>query len=232
MRQIFVDSRDRVSGTTTDFVIQLPQTLNLEGGRHRGRVDNLRIPVVVPTIQAGVNDTLQVLIGAQTYTVTLPQSNYDGPGLAAALASRLLSTAPGSWTVAYDTRNIAMSISCTNPFTIVGGTYAAQLLSRPYTQTSNSYAFTYVSVQGIDVMYLSSPDFATMDAVGPQGSHDVLLAANVTSPFGSVLETNMPWDTWFNIPGLTKQQLSFQLRNRSYGLLSIVPNISFVLTID
>ena len=75
MRQIFVDSRDRVSGTTTDFVIQLPQTLNLEGGRHRGRVDNLRIPVVVPTIQAGVNDTLQVLIGATTYTVTLPQSN-------------------------------------------------------------------------------------------------------------------------------------------------------------
>ena len=116
MRQIFVDSRDRVSGTTTDFVIQLPQTLNLEGGRHRGRVDNLRIPVVVPTIQAGVNDTLQVLIGATTYTVTLPHSNYDGPGLAAALASRLLSTAPGSWTVVYDTGNIAMSISCTNPF--------------------------------------------------------------------------------------------------------------------
>ena len=89
-----------------------------------------------------------------------------------------------------------MSISCTNPCKIVGGTYAAQLLSRPYTQTSNSYAFSYVSVQGIDVMYLSSPDFATLDTVGPQRSHDVLPAANVTTPFGSVLETNMPWDTW------------------------------------
>ena len=232
MKQIFVDSRDRVSGTTTDFTIQLPQTLNLEGGRHRGRIDNLRVPVVIPTIQAGVNDTLQVRIGVQTYTVTIPQANYDGPGLAAILSSLLLSDAPESWTVTYDTANIAMSISCTNPFTIVGGTYAAQLLSRPYTQTSNSYAFSYVSVQGIDVMYLSSPDFATLDTVGPQGSHDVLLAANVTTPFGSVLETNMPWDTWFNIPGLTKQQLSFQLRNRSYGLLSIVPNISFALTID
>ena len=232
MRQIFVDSRDRVSGTTTDFAIQLPQTLNLAGGRHRGRVDNLRIPVVVPTIQAGVNDTLQVLIGATTYTVTLPQANYDGTGLAAALASRLLSAAPGSWTVVYDNGNIAMSISCTNPFTIVGGTYAAQLLSRPYTQTSTSYAFTYVSVQGIDVMHLSSPDFSTMDTVGPQVSHDVLLAANVTTPYGSVLEANMPWDTWFDIPAMTKQQLHFQLRNRSYGLLSIVPNISFVLTID
>ena len=40
MRQIFVDSRDRVSGTSTDFVIQLPQTLNIES-RTRGRIDNL-----------------------------------------------------------------------------------------------------------------------------------------------------------------------------------------------
>ena len=132
MKQIFVDSRDRVSGTTTDFTIQLPQTLTLEGARHRGRIDNLRIPLVVPTIQAGVNDTLQVHIGAQTYTVTIPQANYDGPGLAAILASIRLSTAPGSWTVTYDTANIAMTISCTNPFTIVGGTYGTQLLSRPY----------------------------------------------------------------------------------------------------
>ena len=232
MRQIFVDSRDRVSGTTTDFVIQLPQTLNLEGGRHRGRVDNLRIPVVVPTIQEGVNDTLQVLIGATTYTVTLPQANYDGPGLAAALASRLLSTAPGSWTVTYDTANIAMSISCTNPFTIVGGTYTAQLLSRPYTQTSTSYACTYVSVQGIDVMYLCAQQFATMGTFGPQGSHDTLMNAVVTTPFGSVVNVDMPAYTWFDIPALTTQQLSFQLRNRSYQLLSIVPNISFVLTID
>ena len=90
MKQIFVDSRDRVSGTTTDFTIQLPQTLTLEGGRHRGRIDNLRISLVIPTIHAGVNDTLQVRIGAQTYTVTIPQANYDGPGLAAILSSLLL----------------------------------------------------------------------------------------------------------------------------------------------
>ena len=125
-----------------------------------------------------------------------------------------------------------MRISCTNPFTIVGGTYGAQLLSRAYTQTSNSYSFSYVSVQGIDMMYLSSPQFATLDTVGPQGSNDTLMAAVVTSPYGSVLSADMPWDTWFDIPSMTTQQLSFQLRNRSYSVLSLVPNISFVLTID
>jgi len=35
------------------------------------------------------------------------------------------------------------------------------------------------------------------------------------------------------VPGNTcKQQLSFQLRDRNYNLLNIVPNISFLLTID
>ena len=56
--------------------------------------------------------------------------------------------------------------------------------------------------------------------------------AVVTTPFGSVLQADMSINTWFDIPGLTTQQLSFQLRNRSYGVLSIVPNISLVLTID
>ena len=74
MRQIFVDSRDRVSGDTTNFCIQLPQTLSLGPG-HRGRVDSLRVPLVVPTIQKGVNDTLQVRLGATTYTITIPQAN-------------------------------------------------------------------------------------------------------------------------------------------------------------
>jgi len=43
---------------------------------------------------------------------------------------------------------------------------------------------------------------------------------------------SMPWDSWFTVPAMTTQQLSFQLRDRDYNLLSIVPNISFVLLID
>ena len=231
MRQIFVDSRDRVSGTTTDFTIQLPETLSLGSG-HRGRIDFLRIPVVIPTIRTGINDTIVVLIGSTTYGIAIPQANYDSNGLASAIQSRLAATAPGSWTVVYDSSNIAMSITCSNPYTITGGTYAAQLMNHPYTQTSNSYAFSYVSVQGMDVMYLSSPNFANLNTVGPGGSHDTLMCAVVTCPFGGVLDASMESMVMFDIPAMTTQQLSFQLRDRSYRLLTIVPNISFVLTID
>lgn len=78
------------------------------------------------------------------------------------LVGLLGSAAPGAWSVVYDSSNIAMSISCSNNFTIVGGTYAAQLMSRPYTSTANSYNFTYVSMQGIDMLYLCSPNFSAL----------------------------------------------------------------------
>jgi len=34
------------------------------------------------------------------------------------------------------------------------------------------------------------------------------------------------------VPMMTTQQLDFQLRDRHYNVISIVPNISFVLLID
>ena len=78
MRQIFIDSRDRVSGTTADFTIQLPETLTLSSGR-RARVDSLRIPLVIPTIH-DTNNTIQLLIGVTSYTISIPTAQYDGVG--------------------------------------------------------------------------------------------------------------------------------------------------------
>ena len=230
MRQIFVDSRDRVSGTSTDFAIQLPETLTLEPG-HRARVDQLRIPLVVPTIDA-TNNTIQVLLGATTYTISIPTANYDGPGLAAVIQGLLNATAPGAWSVAYYPNNIAMTISCSNNFTITGGTYAADLMAHPYTSTANSYSFTYVNMLGIDVMYLSSSQFTTLDTIGPNNAHDTLMTAIVTSAYGSIFVGDMPYSTWFEVPAMTTQHLDFQLRDRYYDVLRIVPNISFVLSID
>ena len=231
MRQLFIDSRDRVSGTSTDFTIQLPETLVVEGNR-RARIDNLRIPLVGPTIRSGVNDTIVVSISGTSYTAYIRQANYDGQSLAAAVQTALGQSAPASWQCVYDPANIAMTITGSVNFSIVGGTYAQQLMSHPYTNTANSYSFTYVNVLGIDIMYLSSSKFMNLDTIGPQGSHDTLMCAVVTQPFGSVLDVGMPTDAWFDLPAMTTQQLDFQLRDRSYNILSIVPNISFVLLID
>ena len=219
-----------MSGTSCDFRIQLPETLVLEPG-HRARIDNLKVPQVFPTIQAGVNDTIIVQHTEAPYTATIAKGNYTGAQLAAAIQTAL--SPHGTWSCTYDTANISMMLTClSSDFTIVGGTYAAQVMSRPYTHTSNQYVFSYVSVLGLDILYLSSSKFSNLDCVGPQGSHDTLMCGVVSQDYGSVMDFNMPTDAWFDIPGITTAELDFQLRDRSYNILSIVPNISFVLLID
>ena len=187
----------------------------------------------VPTVQSGLNDTIEILMGVTSYTITIPQANYDGAGLASKIQTLLIAAIPGSWTVTYDVSNISMSITCSNNFTITGGTYAAQLLSRPYTKTPNSYKFSYVPVQGVDVMYLCSNTLSPgSSSIGPQGAHDTLMSVVVTCGYGSVIDASMSTSVFFDIPALTTQTLSFTLRDRNYNVLNIVPNISFTLSID
>ena len=230
MRQIFVDSRDRITGTSSDFTIQLPSTLVLEG-RHQARIDDLRIPMTIPTISS-TNNTIQALMGSTPYTVTIPTSQYTGDSLAAAIQTVLTAAIPGSWSCVYYANLISMSISCSNPFTFTGGSFMSQLLSRPYTSSINSYNFSYVPVAGADILYLASSNFTNLDTVGPNGSHDTLCNIAVTCGFGSVQSYSMSNEVWFDCPSLCTQQLSFQLRDRSYNILTQLPNISFVLTID
>ena len=158
MRQIFIDSRDRVSGTTADFTIKLPETLTLPSGR-RARVDNLRIPLTIPTIH-DTNNTIQLQIGVTSYTISIPTGQYDGVGLASAIQGRLTATAPGAWTVVYDSANISMSILLEPIHDNGRELRRLDNESHPYTQTSSSYKFSYVSVFGIDMFYLSSQTFA------------------------------------------------------------------------
>ena len=81
-------------------------------------------------------------------------------------------------------------------------------------------------------MYLASPQFSTLDTFGPGGAHDTLMAVDVNLPYGSVLVAAMGTDQWFDVPQMTTQTLSFSLRDRSYNVMSQVPNSSFVLLID
>ena len=184
MRQLFIDSRDRISGTSSDFTIQLPSTLVLEGGQHQGRIDDLRIPVTVPTINAS-NNTITLRMGSSDYTVTIPIGQYDGPGLATAIYNALQGAVPGAWGASYNTALISMSIGCSNPFTFTGGSYMSTLLSRPYTISGNTYNFSYVPVTGMDVVYLCCKDFSNLDHVGPAGASDTLCGVPVTWPYGA-----------------------------------------------
>jgi hypothetical protein len=115
---------------------------------------------------------------------------------------------------------------------VVGGTYGAQLMSHSYLNTSNVWQFNYVPMVNVDQIFLCSPQFANMDTFGPRGSNDALMAIPVTGVYGSVTNQDMSTNVYIDIPNMTTQTLSFQLKDRNGTILSIIPDFSFVLTID
>ena len=232
-RAIFVDSRDRIRGTPSNFTIQLRRTLNTTDRPHRMRVDFLRLPITFPTIRS-TNNTMTFNVGGSIVTITLPSRQYDVNSLPQTILALLAAGTTGmTWTVAYDVTTITMTIACSQPFQVTGGSFADQLMARPYTTTANSIQFSYVTLNGADVIFLCSDQFASVDNHGPNGSHDVLLPCNITSPFGSVQEFSYPVPDYIDCPAFATNTLSFQLRDRNHDLLTdYLQNVSFLLTID
>lgn len=228
-----MDSRDRSGGSATNFSMTLPQTLVLESG-HQGRIDDLRLPVVVQTI-SGTNDSLTVLRGGSLSFVSIPHGNAStGNDLASRIQQALRTQLAGSWTVYYDASNMLLAIESDSDFQLTNqGTYSNQLLSKVFSRGSGRhYAFHYVTVQGLDMAYLCCSNFSHMDTVGPKGACDVLCAIPITVGYGSVEKYSMSSSVFFDVPALTLQQLSFQLRDRDFNIINSFANISFTLTID
>jgi hypothetical protein len=204
------------SKATSPFQRQHIDRLNLTTS-NRMRVSDLRVPQCVPTIRKGINDTLVITAVVGNISYTIPAGNYDGFTLASIIQQTLRATSGFPWVVTHDTVHLSMTISNTIDFQILGGTYWKQLSANPYTRTPDgkSYTFQFVSVLGADVFYLCSPQFSNIDRFGPNGVCDVLVAANVTVPYGGVMDYSLDYETWTDCPSLSTNQLSFQLRDRA-----------------
>ena len=247
MRQLFVDARDRSTGSTTNFTIQLRETLTTVNGVNFFRIDELRVPLVIPLIQAGINDTFWFSLGGYTKFVTLASGNYSGTDLAALLHDALTNKEPeNTWTVTYNNHLASLSIFCTDQtflaltdaaVAIAGHplpTFASKLFENAYSYTTGAgrgITWSYCSMVSCDMMYLSSNKLASQDTFGPNGATDTIMAAVTQGDFASVLNASMSPEVWLGMPSLTTSTLDFQLRNRNYDILEHLPNISFVLTI-
>ena len=115
IRRIYIDSRFRdypEQDSHTLFYYTLKRSVSCPAGA-RLYVDYVQIPNTVKTIQAGVNDKLfwtsRALGGGPptfNYQV-LPEGNYDGVSLAAAVSNQMGS----EYTVPYDESNLALNVS-------------------------------------------------------------------------------------------------------------------------
>jgi len=246
MRQLFIDSRDRSTGSTTDFTIQLRETLTTTA-LNTYRIDALRVPLVIPLIQKGINDVLWFYLGGVVRHVTLTYGNYSGTDLATEIQYQLsTSFSPVTWSVKYNNATAALSIASSDAtFSVMTDaqvtaagyslpTFASALFKNAFTVDTflgSKITFSYCSMVAVDMMYLTSNKLASQDTFGPGGSTDTIMAAVTEGDFASVLNASMPYDVWLNCPALTTSTLDFQLRARDYTVLQNLPNISFLLTI-
>ena len=222
-RQIFVDSRDRISGTPSNFTILLKHTLNTTDRPHTMRVDHLRLPVTVPTLADQTNVlTVSVDGGTSFISVEMPARQYDAISFPQIIRDRLTALVPSrTWTVGYDLTRISMTISANGSFLLNdSGSLNRRLKQHPYVDGGNFYEFTYCPLNGADVIFLCSDQFSSVDTHGPAGSHDILLPCNITAPFGSVQEFSSTSPAFVACPPLSTNTLSFQLRDRSHTLLT------------
>ena len=270
MRQLFIDSRDRISGSPQSFNIQLRETLTLTQG-NSFRIDSIRIPLVIPRIQTGVNDrvffTMQNGAGGVKF-VTLTQGTYSGVEMAAMIQARFHAEHPENptdpestdtiWRVTYYNTTAGMSIACTADatFTLLtddqivakGQSPARSFCSTLFKDANGtvpksstaapgqigggiSWDFPFVSMVAVDLVYIASGKLSCNDTFGPQGSCDTLAALVANNDFASVLSHSMPVGVWLPCPAISTQQLDFQVRDRSYNLLTSLPNWSMTVTI-
>ena len=225
MRQLFIDSRDRVAGTSTNFTIQLREQL-VVGPDDSYRIDQLRVPLVTPLIQKGVNDTLwfTLTLPAQTgppavaakdqiYFVTLTPGNYSGTDLAALLQTALLTPTsrpigsvayPSGTTFSclYDTHTASLAITCSK---------------------SSFHVLTDAEIQALNTSYMSVPTFASKlfvndYAYAPSGSGVVL-----TWSYCSVQAIDMMYLTSTRL----SNQDTFGPNGSTDALMCAIPNSDF-----
>ena len=122
-----------------------------------------------------------------------------------------------------------LTLSIPKSFNSVLGDYTID-----YVNAYKVLTFRFISTQPYDTLFLCSHKLGNSSIQGPRGSCTTLMQIVVNTPFGGVQEASMPTDVWISSPGLTCNELDFQLEDARGHIvdMSMGGEISFLLTID
>jgi hypothetical protein len=246
---IFVDSRDRASGTASNFTLTLRESLRMDRYT-RLRIDQVR---VVNTFRLVNEDNRYLYVleaNGRVRVVTAEIGNYTGASLAANLQNWLGS----GYVVEYFTGTNSLRISAgfafqvltdedllAAPATFPAGASGSTpkslnlVLGNPFGSTvgvnNTSFTCNYVQLQPYDCVYLRSQRLASQEASGPNGSHDVLCKIGVDVVFGGVCSGEMPLDSSMSLGQFAFKTLDFQLTDRNRDPVTLQDGIlTFVVT--
>jgi hypothetical protein len=249
METIFVDSRNRTSGSASNFSIHLRETLNLSGARMR--IDKLAF---VNSFWTVTNENKYLFF--KTTDPTSPLVSYalsNGAYTAPELVLHMSSVTGRPWS--YNAREGSMSVVCsddthtlatdeelaaiTNWAVTPAGTSPSnpksfnEQLGHVTTALNTTIYFPWVSMAPYDVLYLRSSKLTAHGTHGPKGEHETLCMIPITQPFGMVVEGGSPNDCWMHLGDMSTRNLDFQLVNHKGVPVTLLQgSISFQITFD
>jgi hypothetical protein len=258
MKLYFLSSRRRISGTASNFVLDLRETLSIADGC-KFRIDQLRLGIAFMLVNEN-NRNIFFRVGNYVGRAVLEIGQYSSEQLATTLQFCINLALPknlGGVQVSYNSVSAHTTLTFTSSqnlqFQLLALADVARLpaaswpevsLADPklfndvlgtYTSDGRTLVFRFVSCQPFDVIYLCSSKLGGSSYIhGPRFSSDTLMKIVVRGSFGEVQEAEMPYNVWVGCKGLSTNELDFQLKDHDGHLIdmSLGGDVSFLLTID
>ena len=235
LRTIFVDSRYASSGTSSNFLFPLRDTLHLDEGV-RIHVDNVRFTDSFPTITTanqnlyfsnGSTGVLHFQIAPGAYSaLDLATSIQAATGYTCAYNPQLNSlTIFNPHPILSDTQAIAAGFNPPNSINATLGLDSAQL-------SSGQTVFPFVTVQPYQEVFLRSRTLKVRGVHGNLKENDILCAIQLTGGFTSIVNFSMPVTTWHDSHHINASTLDFQLTDRHCIPLDLKSSLAFQITFD
>ena len=208
---IWVDSRQRTSGTDSDFEMSLRETVHLSDTRVR--IDKLTFTDSFYTTDAGSHLYFAAPNNSFSY-VSVPQGAYTGFTLAAAIQqatgrnctysvltnsmTHVLQSADRPWL------SDASVATRTGQFPANASSDNARSLNDVLGEGVNSGAtvtWSFVRMAPYSVLYLRSNRLRCENHHGPRGTHDILCSVVLHQGIGSQIEAHSPDGVYYNLAG-------------------------------
>ena len=240
---IFIDSRERSSGTDSSFEITLRESVHLQS--HRLRVDHCRFVDSFFTTDLGKYVYYKDGSGGIQY-FALPEQAYTGPRLAVALQ-----TATGRTTTYSDQTNAITQVVVSGQewlsdeelrgFTsgFPAGANSTTPLSLngvlgPSAVVDGSLLWSFVKMSPYDHVFLRSRRLTVENSHAPNGAHDVLCMIPLTEGIGRTVVGKTPDGVAHELPAdLVLKTVDFSLTDYKGAVVNLRGrSLSFQLTLE
>ena len=255
-RLLFINSKDRVSGSIERFKIEIPPHL-----LHKEKDQKMRIilnDVILPytwyNIQVS-NNTFTMIehIGnppaAYTTTVTLTPGSYHVLQLRDHLKTKLNTTLSHTYTVVFDETSAMFTFTNNNnvnPSMDVlgfGANSAHRLLGFKANSQNTFSAKTLVSSGAVNMMFTDGLflhcDLPNTNVNKGTGTKETFHVSNAfaklsinTAPFSTIIYQNTNDDYLLNVPGSHLQNMTFTLKTLDHEVISLNDEYSFTLKLE